>query len=56
MSCVGRINQFPRNFLRWQAHGCIYIYSFKSMNTLVEHKDQGTLAAGEGSLQLTSLL
>ncbi len=31
MSCSGRINQFPRNFLRWQAPGCIKIYSFKSM-------------------------
>ncbi len=31
MSCLGRINQFPRNFLCWQAAGCIQIYSFKSM-------------------------
>ncbi len=25
------IQQFPRNFLCWQALGCISIYSFKSM-------------------------
>jgi hypothetical protein len=28
MSCLGRIHQFPRNFPRWQAPGCIsYILS-----------------------------
>ncbi len=31
MSCSHRIQQFPRNFLCWQAPGCIHIYSFKSM-------------------------
>ncbi len=31
MSCLGRIHQFPRNFLRWQAPGCIQLYSFRSM-------------------------
>ncbi len=31
MSCSSRIQQFPRNFLCWQAPGCIKIYSFKSM-------------------------
>ncbi len=23
MSCLGKIHQFPRNFLRWQFPGCI---------------------------------
>ncbi len=31
MSCSCRIQQFPRNFLCWQAPGCFQIYSFKSM-------------------------
>jgi hypothetical protein len=31
MSCPGTIQQFPRNFIHWQAPGCIKIYSFKSM-------------------------
>jgi hypothetical protein len=31
MSCLRRIQQFPRNFLRRQAPGCIQIYSFKSL-------------------------
>ncbi len=31
MSCLHRIQQFPRNFLCWQAPGCIHMYSFKSM-------------------------
>ncbi len=31
MSYLCRIKQFPRNFLSWQAPGCIKIYSFKSM-------------------------
>ena len=31
MSCLHRIQQFPRNFLCWQAPGCIQIYSFKSV-------------------------
>ncbi len=31
MSCLGRIHQFPRNFLHWQAPGCVQVYSFKSM-------------------------
>ncbi len=32
MSCLHRIQQFPRNFLSWQAPGCISLYSFKSMD------------------------
>ncbi len=31
MSCSGRKHQFPRNFLCWQAPGCIQVYSFKYM-------------------------
>ena len=31
ISCSRRIQQFPRNFQPWQAHGCIQVYSFKSM-------------------------
>jgi len=31
MSCLSRKHPFPRNFLCWQAPGCIYVYSFKSM-------------------------
>ncbi len=35
MSCVSRKHQFPRNFLCWQAPGCI-VYSFKSMISSIE--------------------
>ncbi len=31
MNCSCRIQQFPRNFLCWQAPGYIQVYSFKSM-------------------------
>ncbi len=31
MSCSGRKHQLPRNFLTWQAPGCILVYSLKSM-------------------------
>ncbi len=37
MSCSGRIHQFPRKFLCWQAPGCIQLYSFKSMVTLAAY-------------------
>ncbi len=30
MNCLGRKHQFPINFLRWQAPGCISVYSLKS--------------------------
>ncbi len=42
MSCSGRIHQFPRNFLRWQAPGCIQVYSFKSM-VLTQIKQAGCM-------------
>ncbi len=29
MSCLGRIHQFPRNFVCWQAPGCIYYIFFQ---------------------------
>jgi hypothetical protein len=38
MSCSGRIHQFPRNVLSWQAPGCIQLYSFKSMGWIKDLK------------------
>ncbi len=35
MSCLGRIHQFLRNYLCWQAPVCIKFYSFKSMAWIV---------------------